>query len=82
MRWSRFDNESEQKTPLHGETGRNLPGELLRADPGAYYAVDIHSGNTGKIVSVYLRKSAGEQIEVVGIERASSTNDKIAAFRP
>jgi hypothetical protein len=83
MRWSRFDNETEQKIPLQGESGKQLPGELLQAKPGSYYAVEIHCGVIGKLVSAYLRKSAGGQVEVVGIDRESRQSDRtLAAAQP
>jgi len=69
VQWFRFDNESEAKTPLDGETSFTLPQQIESAAAGQYFAADIHAGDPKKMVTVYLRKQPG-QVEVVGIDRA------------
>ena len=69
VRWSRFDNETEQKTPLPGETGLLLPQPAQQAAAGEYFAVDIAGADPRKTVSVFLRKQEAG-VEVVGIDRA------------
>jgi hypothetical protein len=68
VQWSRFNNETEQKTPLSGETTLTLPRQLQEASPGEYFAADIYSGEKRKSVTVYVRKKAG-LVEVVGVDR-------------
>jgi hypothetical protein len=68
VQWSRFDNESEQKSALAGATSFDLPREILDAAPGSYAVADIAGDDPKKTVSVYLRKR-GERFQVVGIER-------------
>ncbi len=68
VQWSRFNNQTEQKTPLPGETTLTLPRQLQEASSGEYFASDIFGGEKRKSVTVYLRKKAG-QVEVVGIDR-------------
>jgi hypothetical protein len=66
--WYRFNNETEQKTPLPGETGLSLPRAVQAAAEGEYFAAHINAGDTKKTVTVYLLKKGGE-IQVVGVER-------------
>ncbi len=69
FRWSKFSNDTEQKTPLPGENSPALPRALDESPAGAYFAVDITAdGEQHKTVTVYLRKNA-EQVQVVGIDR-------------
>jgi hypothetical protein len=68
FRWSRLNNDTEQKAPLPGETSSALPRALAEAPAGAYFAVDITAGDEHKMVTVFLRKNA-EQVQVVGIDR-------------
>jgi hypothetical protein len=68
VQWSRFNNETEQKTPLPGETTLTLPRQLQEAPSGEYFAADIYSGEKRKSVTVYVRKNAG-LLEVVGVDR-------------
>ncbi len=68
IQWSRFDNDTEQKTPLLGETTSSLPAELPSAPPGAYFTADIHGADPQTTVTVYLRKRSNG-VEVVGIDR-------------
>ena len=67
--WYRFNNDTEQKTPLAGETGLSVPRGVEDAAEGEYFAADINAGNTKKTATVYLRKKGGE-IQVVGIDRS------------
>jgi hypothetical protein len=66
--WSRFNDDTGQKTPLAGETSLALPKHFLEASTGEYFAADVHAGEKAKTVTVYLRKKPG-QVEVVGVER-------------
>ncbi|MCZ6751328.1 MAG: hypothetical protein O7E51_05800, partial [Acidobacteria bacterium] len=68
VQWSRFDNETEVKTPLAGETTFALPIQLLEAAVGEYFAAEIRGGDPKKTITVYLRKKA-DLVEVVGIDR-------------
>jgi hypothetical protein len=68
IQWARFDNDSEQKAPLAGENSFSLPRAAEDSESGSYFAADIHAGDPGKMVTVYLRKNAGG-MEVVGIDR-------------
>ncbi len=70
FRWSEFNNDTEQKTPLPGETSLALPQALAEAKADTYFAVDIAAvGEQRKTIAVYLRKKA-DQLHVVGIDRA------------
>src|SRR5512146_2342162 len=68
FRWSKFDNDTEQQTPLSGETSATLPLALNESPAGAYFAVGIAAGDEHKTVTVYLRKNA-DHVQVVGIDR-------------
>jgi len=66
--WARFNNDTEQKTPLAGETSLLLPREVQEAAAGEYFVVDIAAADPRKTVSVFLRKRE-DGVEVVGIDR-------------
>jgi hypothetical protein len=68
VQWAEFDNHTERKTPLAGQTSFALPQQIQNAAEGAYFAAAIHGTDQQKMVTVYLRKRAA-QIEVVGIDR-------------
>jgi hypothetical protein len=68
FRWSKFDNDTGQRTPLSGETSAKLPLALNESPSGAYFAVGIAAGDEQKTVTVYLRKTA-DHVQVVGIDR-------------
>ncbi|MCW5977822.1 MAG: hypothetical protein KIT09_07075 [Bryobacteraceae bacterium] len=69
--WSLFDNRNERHAPINGATGFRLPESCGAAPNGSYCAVRISTdGDTGKSVTVYLRKEAGGAA-VVGIERSA-----------
>ncbi|MGA2631151.1 MAG: hypothetical protein ABSG54_13175 [Terriglobia bacterium] len=68
IQWSRFDNESEQKTPLAGETSARLPQAIQNAKTGEYFAARISGSEPAKSVTVYIRKEPGG-IKVAGIDR-------------
>lgn len=57
--WSVFDNDSESRSPLAGQTGPQIP--LVTAP---YLVCDIHAGDPSKTVSVYVRDG-----RVVGVDR-------------
>jgi hypothetical protein len=65
VRWSRFDNETGQLTPLPGTTFA-LPAELQV--PNAYAAAHIEGADIRRTVTVYLRNRKG-RVEVAGIDR-------------
>ena len=68
--WSRFDNETEKKTPLAAETAFAIPREAFNNPDTAYYAADIsRGGETKRPITVYLRTQRGSA-EVVGIDRS------------
>jgi hypothetical protein len=67
--WSRFDNDSEQKTTMPGEQSFFIPKEALQSSVTAYYAAQIsRDGDTRRSVSIYIR-SRQQQAEVVGLDR-------------
>jgi hypothetical protein len=68
VKWSAFDNDREQHTPLAGASRFQLPPETLSAS-NAYLAATISSQNPETTVIVYLRRRA-DGIQVVGIDRA------------
>jgi hypothetical protein len=68
VQWSEFDNHTERKTPLAGQTSFALPEQIQSAAEGTYFAAAIHGADKQKMVTVHLRKRAA-QIEVVGIDR-------------
>src|SRR5262245_52525818 len=68
--WSRFDNETERKTPLDSAAGFAIPVDGSSSSDPIYYAADISREGDGKrSVTVYVRIRRG-QPEVVGIERS------------
>jgi hypothetical protein len=60
VRWSVFDNATNEKTPIAG-AGFDVP----RSNGAAYLAADIQAEDPRKTVTVYLRGT-----DVVGIDRA------------
>jgi hypothetical protein len=68
VRWSRFDNQTEQMTPLPAGTSLLLPPQIQQATPGEYFAVEMAGADSRKSVSVFLRKRENG-VEVVGIDR-------------
>lgn len=65
--WSRFDNETERKTPLAG-AGFRLPDAALAAAAGEYFAADIRGDNPGHSVCVYIRRTPSG-FAIAGIDR-------------
>ena len=68
VQWSRFDNESETKTPLPGETAFSLPAQVESSPLREYFAADIRGADPRKTITVYVRTGHGE-VRVVGIDR-------------
>ena len=68
VQWSRFNNDTEERTSLAGETAFALPGQLREAVVGEYFAAEIHGEDPKKTVTVYLRKKS-DRVEVVGMDR-------------
>jgi hypothetical protein len=69
VQWNLFDNDAEKLTPLPGEQSFQLPRAMNASEPGSYFAARIRSeGETGKTMTVYVRKTIGGA-EVVGIDR-------------
>ena len=68
VQWARFDNNSEQTTPLANENGFSIPRAVEDSESGSYFAADIHAGEPGKMITVYVRKNTGG-MEVVGVDR-------------
>ncbi|PYV44448.1 MAG: hypothetical protein DMG06_06440 [Acidobacteria bacterium] len=68
--WSRFDNETEKKTPLSDATSFAMPKEAFNSQAAAYYAADIsRDGDTRRTITVYVRSHGQQQPQVVGIDR-------------
>jgi len=73
VQWSRFNNDTEEKSPLlPHETTFALPRQLVEGSSDNYFAADIHAGDTTHTVTVYLRKRPNG-VEVVGVERTWPT---------
>ena len=72
VQWSRFNNDTEGKSPLPHETTFALPRQLVEGSSDNYFAADIHAGDTTHTVTVYLRKRPNG-VEVVGVERTWPT---------
>lgn len=70
VQWSRFDNNSQRKTALAGEDSFSLPRVVDDSDAGWYFSADIHGGDPGKMVTVYVRRG-NDGMEIVGIDRKS-----------
>ena len=68
VQWSRFNNDTEQKTQLAGDIGFALPRQVQEAALGEYFAADISGVDKQKTITVYIRKSAGG-VRIVGIDR-------------
>jgi hypothetical protein len=68
VQWSRFDNESEEHTPLSGATSLTLPKQVQNAEIGSYAAITIQGEDAAKAVTVYLRKQSGGH-KIVGVDR-------------
>jgi hypothetical protein len=67
--WFRVHNEAETLTEIRGARSLELPPEVVGGADGAYFAAAIQAGDSGKAVTVYLRKR-GESFRLVGVERA------------
>jgi hypothetical protein len=68
VQWSRFDNVTQQQSPLPCVNTLTLPNEVPQAGPGEYFAAEIDGGDAQKSVTVFLRKEMRD-IKVVGIDR-------------
>ncbi len=68
VQWSRFDNESEAKTALSGETSFSVPAQVASSPRREYFAADIRGADPRKTITVYVRTGHGE-VQVVGIDR-------------
>ena len=66
--WSRFNNDTEEKTPLAGETTFALPAQFGESPIGEYFAAEIQGGDPKKTVTVYVRKTP-DGARVVGVDR-------------
>jgi hypothetical protein len=68
--WSRFDNETEQNTPLAQQAGFTVPVDGTPSSETSYCAAEIsREGEGRRAVTVYVRVRGG-QPEVVGVERS------------
>jgi len=68
--WSSFDNAADIHRELPGERSFALPAAWRSAPAGGYFAAKIRAnGDADKSVTVYLRKNAGGEATVVGVER-------------
>lgn len=68
VRWSRYNNDTQQKTGVTGEASFALPRALQDAPAGEYFAAEISGAEKPKSVTVYLRKTTSGA-QVVGIDR-------------
>ena len=76
--WSRFDNETEKKTPLSDATSFAIPKEAFNHQDTAYYAADVSpDGDTRRMITVYVRAQGQGQPQVVGIDRSWSSGDRV-----
>jgi hypothetical protein len=66
--WSKFNNDTGQKTSIAGAISANLPRAAQSDGDGVYYAADIYAEQPAKNVTVYVRKHGGKY-HVVGIDR-------------
>ena len=70
VRWSLFDNITQQHHVLPGGSSRRLPDQAAQAPSGTYFSAVIYSPKEErKSVTVTIRKTE-HGYEVVGIERA------------
>ena len=70
VRWSLFDNISQQHRTLSGSVSRRLPDQAAQAPSGTYFSAVIYSPKEERrSVTVTIRK-AEHEYEVVGVERA------------
>ena len=65
VQWYSFNNETEEKRPLDGQTSLAIPPVA----PGAYVAAEIHGGDPEKTVTVYVRRRSDE-LQIVGVDRS------------
>ncbi|MGH9628116.1 MAG: hypothetical protein ACRD7E_07220, partial [Bryobacteraceae bacterium] len=69
VRWSSFDNASNNRAPLKGEVSFRVPGKATGSAAGEYYcALITEAGRPSKRIVVYVRKN-GSGTDVVGIDR-------------
>ena len=66
--WTKFDNFSQQHTPIENETTLRIPGVVAQAKSGSYFAARLSGGEYGMNVDVFLRKEAAGP-SVVGVDR-------------
>jgi hypothetical protein len=67
--WSHYDNYEDAHVPVTGHGTFRLPGSLIEAAAGSYWAARIfEAGAETQAVTVYLRKQA-DGVRVVGIDR-------------
>jgi hypothetical protein len=62
--WSRFNNDTESRTPMSSATSEAVPSDFN----DGYAVVEIRTEDPKKVVDVYVRRR-GARTEVVGIER-------------
>lgn len=65
--WSRFDNSSDQHTPIDGAASAQLPA-AVRDGTNGIYAAKLTGEDQQKTATIYLRKMSGDY-RVVGIDR-------------
>lgn len=74
--WARFDNQLNQRAPVSGSAGDQLPPAALSSADGSYWAATIGDAQLKKSVTVFLRKESTGW-KVAGIEREDEN-----AWRP
>ena len=66
--WSRYDNSTDQASPIDGATSSEVPPMFIKAPAGSYVMVRIAAADSEKTVSVFLRNTRAD-IKVVGVDR-------------
>jgi len=77
VKWSEFNNQTEEHQSIFSEGAWEIPDRARGAEAGSYYAAEISAGETGKTVTVYVRKEK-EGYQIAGIDR-SWPNKRLAA---
>ena len=68
VRWSRFDNSTEEHVPFPDASGPRLPEQVTSSAPGSYFLATVGDEGAAKSVLVYVRRDA-DGVRIVGVER-------------
>jgi hypothetical protein len=69
VNWSEFNNLTEEKQPIFSQGVWEVPDRAQSAEVGSYYAADISAGESGKTVTVYVRKEK-DGFKIAGLDRS------------